>query len=543
MRLRSYSILLIGGLLFAAGCRKSESPENPPASTVTNSSATAMPAAVKGEAVARLYWVGKRRLAADTNSTDLMAIWNVPEGLKLEEQTLDKISTAPWRLLNRPADASASAALRPLVEDLLQEEFYLEVRGETNQPMSAVLAIRVSDERAGLWQTNLGSALQSLTGIQPIPRDRKSSGWALKKQDPPKVIELTRAGHWTLIGVADASNDLVAMIGDRIQKTKAPYDLATNYWLNAEIDLPRLAKVFAPGWKYLSYVPKLTATATGDGKYVRTRGELNFSIPLNLQPEPWNFPTNLFHGDPSVFTAIRGIKSWLESSSAWKNWVGGPAPNQLFLWGVPGLPAQIYLAIPSDDPTNRVEQLSTQLLEKSPSWFITNDIAGFERSKQFHGVTWKGVPYLYPFVRSVDTNGSGHILAGTVLVVGDDTPPILEVMKGYSEHSNQVYYDREFTGGQIEQWLFISQYVRHVTKKAQLPAQSAGLLWLKAIVPVTGSSGTDILLTGPSQLSFTRISGSGFTAVELNLIADWLESPQFPFGLYSLLAPPPEYPQ
>jgi hypothetical protein len=44
--------------------------------------------------------------------------------------------------------------------------------------------------------------------------------------------------------------------------------------------------------------------------------------------------------------------------------------------------------------------------------------------------------------------------------------------------------------------------------------------------------------TGPAQLDFTRQSTVGFNALELHLLADWLESPQFPHGLHTFLAPP-----
>jgi hypothetical protein len=40
------------------------------------------------------------------------------------------------------------------------------------------------------------------------------------------------------------------------------------------------------------------------------------------------------------------------------------------------------------------------------------------------------------------------------------------------------------------------------------------------------------------RLVFTRTSTVGFTALELHLLADWMESPQFPRGLHTLLAPP-----
>ena len=46
------------------------------------------------ETVARVLWLGKQRLAADTNAASLMGIWNLAESRKLEAQTLDRLAWA-----------------------------------------------------------------------------------------------------------------------------------------------------------------------------------------------------------------------------------------------------------------------------------------------------------------------------------------------------------------------------------------------------------------------------------------------------------------
>ena len=58
-----------------------------------------------------------------------------------------------------------SALVRPLLEDLVQEESYLEIRGGTNQPGELALAVRLDEPRALLWQTNLAAALEQ--GLDP----------------------------------------------------------------------------------------------------------------------------------------------------------------------------------------------------------------------------------------------------------------------------------------------------------------------------------------------------------------------------------------
>jgi hypothetical protein len=79
----------------------------------------------------------------------------------------------------------------------------------------------------------------------------------------------------------------------------------------------------------------------------------------------------------------------------------------------------------------------------------------------------------------------------------------------------------------------MGQFARVVLELAQLPANSASLAWLRAASHQLAFSATEVTQTGPNQLSINRRSSVGFTALELNLLADWLESPEFPRGLYS----------
>jgi hypothetical protein len=84
----------------------------------------------------------------------------------------------------------------------------------------------------------------------------------------------------------------------------------------------------------------------------------------------------------------------------------------------------------------------------------------------------------------------------------------------------------------------MGQFIRFVSGMAQLPSDSAGVLWLKAIQGKLGDSVSRIHLTAPNQLLLTRSSSVGLTAIELHLLVDWLESPDFPCGIHTLLAEP-----
>lgn len=62
------------------------------------------------ETVARVHWLGKQRLAADTNAASVMEIWNLAESRKLEAQTLDKLALG-WLAGSRGSAMSNQVSL------------------------------------------------------------------------------------------------------------------------------------------------------------------------------------------------------------------------------------------------------------------------------------------------------------------------------------------------------------------------------------------------------------------------------------------------
>lgn len=288
-------------------------------------------------------------------------------------------------------------------------------------------------------------------------------------------------------------------------------------------------------------VNRLHLTVTGDGTNVLWQGTADFPEPLALDLKPWNVPTNLIDEHVSSFTVVRGFQPWLASLKAWNDLAIGPPPDQACFWALKGLAMQSYFAAPLPEASNEVDRLTDWVLQNQHRWFPTNDLANFVKSESFNGLEWKGLPYMSPFLRSLTVSNRNFVFGGgfpnTVV-----NPLSLKPLQATLSQTNLVYHDWEITGLRIDQWLYMGQFARLVSHKTQLPFDSPGLLWLKAISPKLGASVTDITQTGPNQLSFTRQSTVGFTGAELQLLADWLESPQFPLGLHTFLAPPPPQP-
>lgn len=528
--IRLFALISLTAMFF--GCRKST------AVSVVQPALHVTPT----DAIIRIHWLGKKKIVADTNAAGLMKIWNLPESVKLEAQTLDKLSAAPWRLFRGETNQSSTNLLRPLMEDIAQEESYIEIRRATNSPNFAdemVLAIRLNDQRAGLWQTNLAAALESLTGIRPT-NSQPGARWSLKKHEAPNLIEFTRAGEWMVVGAAQEHNALLDETLARISGVDASFPSSTtNSWLEASGDLSRIASAIGVDPGFGLNLPKFSLAVLGDGENVLTRGELTLLAPAPVQLESWNIPTNLIDGDLNSFTAVRGLKPWLASAKFWTNLQVGPPPDQLCAWARRGFPMQTYFAAPLPDASNEVSRLSDLVLRLGRPWFATNGLVAFQKSKNFNGLSWRGLPYVDPFLRSIGTNSGGFVFGGGLPEEGAVLPPPSELLKEVLDRTNLVYKDWELTGKRISQCIYLAQFVRVASGKAQLPHSAFGLEWLTACVSQLGDTTTEITQNGPTQLSFTRKSGVGFTAVELNLIADWLESPEFPHGTYSLVAPLP----
>jgi hypothetical protein len=123
---------------------------------------------------------------------------------------------------------------------------------------------------------------------------------------------------------------------------------------------------------------------------------------------------------------------------------------------------------------------------------------------------------------------------------GRPAPP--ELFNLLMASPNLVYYDWEITQAKLAHWVYLGQTARLALLRPQMPPDSAAFAFLLAVAPKLGNAGTEVLQDGPARLNFVRNSHSGLTGVELHLLADWLESPAFPRGLHSLLAPRPVKP-
>jgi len=537
-----------------------------------------------GEALARVHWLGMKRLTSQPSAAYLMSIWTLPQSKRLEEQTIGKLALAlgngwpgnsNWLAgLTNPAANGLSpsnatvALLGPLLEDLVEVEAYAEVRQAAGQPGELALAMRLTEERARSWETNLLVALESITGARPVAAQAQAYGWQLEARTltpasspdgttsngrpGTHLFTLARAGEWTIVGFAEGTNALAHDFAARIRHESIPFVLPpTNFWLDASVDFRKVATALGLDWKVPEAMPKVSLRAIGNadlsqadatGEHVRMSADLDFPKPLSLDLEPWKVPTNFISGPLYSFTALRGIGPWLSSCKAWTDLAMGPPPNQIFFWGQPGMPYLSYGAAPLST-SNSFARATERLLQEGNQWMRSNGVGSFAIASNAEGLIWKGHPFLTPYLKRAASGNSEVALWGLGgKPVPEPQPLPSELLREVTGRANLVYYDWELTGPRLDEWTYLGQMLRRMFRKSHMSPDSAGTAWLQAIESRLGNCGTMITAAGPNRLRFLRNGSLGLCSVELELLADWLESPQFPHGFHSLLAPEPTVP-
>jgi hypothetical protein len=527
MYFRTAILVLLAIFIFAFGngCQKSESRP-----------AALPPTVLSPDTAASVHWVGKHHLDLEADAYFFSRVWSLPETTRLQSQTFDKLATGSWRMLLGDAMGAQvpAAVLRPLFDDLAQEETYLEIRATTNSQPSVVLAVHVSDRRAGIWETNLAIAAQILAGL-PAVGDAAVHGWNIRRTNAPARINLSRVGEWTLISVGPEQNPLAEEITARIRHDRVPFvSSGTNLWLEAILNPARLADCFpisagGEGWGEVGGCTNFNLTLTGDGANVITRAQLTFPTNVPVQLDPWQIPVNLIHEPLIAFSAARGIQPWLANWPVWRDLQIGAPPDQLFFWSLAGSPYQTYLAAPVADAPRQVSALTDHLLQKANPWLATNGYISFDHAADANGVVWGNLPDIKPFIKSAGDGGHGWLFAGLLPETNTAAiPPPEGMIQDVLRRTNLVYYGWEVTGPRLQPCLQLGQFIRQLTRRPPLPLDSASLNWLAVLVPRLGTSATIASLAAPGQITFVRRSTLGLTAPELQLLAGWLESPQFP---------------
>lgn len=522
---KSFPVLLCA-VLVIAGAGRSYSREN----TVV--------IALPPDLIAQIHFVGGEQISGDTNSPAFTNLWCSPEAQVLRGQTLNKLSHAPYewlreRMASRKKDEAGR--LRPLLDDLLQSEWFLAVRDTTNGSPEFALAIRLNSNRAQLWQTNLANVLESWTGLSA---EKNRDGWELKKHLPPDLIRFVRAGDWVVFGWGQDELPLNDALVRRVFAEKRPASAAKDYWLSADVNWARLARGFS--LSLATNFPETRFKIVGRGGNLRVDGKLIPSQPLALSLEPWRVPTNTIHAPFVSFTAVRGFAPWLEKQCWAQPFDIQPLPNQIFVWALAQIPFQTFVAVPVENATNAIQQIGAKLTVGPHTNLQNPFLPSFTVTTNGNEIAWHGFPFIVPAIQPVREPAGDFLLAG--LFPNSPSPGSLPMeLIAQLDRTNLLFYHWEITTERLQEIRGLSQLALSLAGRPQLGAQSAAAKWLDRIGPMLGNTVTEITQTAPDEWTFKRKAPGGLTALELVALANWLEATNFPcYGLR--LSPSPKNP-
>jgi hypothetical protein len=536
-----------------AGCGKSES--------ASSSAGNSQNQQVQNDPVLSLHWAGMKRLSVEPSAAGFMRIWRLPETEKLKARTLDKLALAPWqapgtnqtRIITNYAalvqQNHAASLLRPLLEDVVQDECYVEIRGAEPSPAQVAVAIHLDAKRAAAWETELAGVFGSNSNSHSKAASGGTNvGWQIQytnrlaARPVIKQAQLARFGDWTVIGFGPAQNAAFTDLSTRAQHNQfSSPAAATKDWLQTTFDLRRLCKALDWDLDLPEEWPRAALNFSGNGSNVLTGGKLTFSKPLQAPVEAWNVPTNLIHEPVQSLTAVQGIGPWLASTRWWRDAHPAETPNQVFWWAQSGSPFLDYAAAPLQSAST-MSKLGAAIMNSMNPTLSSNRMGSWERVPGSDAVVWTRAPIIKPFAGTIETGSKRFLFAGVSPQAITNTPPPMATINDLKSSQNVVFFDREITGPRVEAWMFMSQLLRIILRREQLPEGALTVAWLKAAGPSFGPASTTLTRTSSTELAVSRSSTIGLNSIELHLLADWLESPAFPFKPFTIvekLPPPP----
>ncbi len=447
--------------------------------------------------IAHIYFAGGDKISTAPNVNAFTNQFASPPALALRRQTADKLAPwlAGWLQKNLGAFVPDGAArLRPLLDDLQSAEWTAEARAAAaGSPPEVAIAIKLDAPRTAAWQA------------------------ALKPFFPAATF--TTSAGWLIFDSGTGGAKLGAALA---RKVSAP----PSAWFSADVNWPHLARWF-PQLASLE-LPETQFTVTTQGTNFQTDGKFLYSRPLSLKLDSWQVPSNLVHQPFVSFTAVRGFAPWLAAQDWLQPYQVTPTPNQAFIWALPSIPFQTFLAEPVPDAMAALDQTYQRLQPLFvPGGFLNQGFLHPSITRTNNEITLLNMPMFDPFIRA-EKGPSGQFLFAGGFPNIIHSKPLPEELYHRLATPNLVYYHWEITSQRVLPMLQFSQAAFLLTNHRQLGVNSVSLKWLKYVGSAVGYNRTEVTVAAPDQLAFTRASSGLFTSVEMYALANWLEAKNFP---------------
>lgn len=533
---RNILVLLAAFGLVGAGCGDPKPDPNAAPVVAPTASTTGSPAEKPaGEILAQIHFVGGEQLVAGTNAVTLKRIGSLKETAALKKDILDKLSTAPGRAkgLDAKATADLAASIRPLLDDLISSESYLEVRDREDGDPEWALAVNLKEARLAAWESGLKEAVAKLGyGEATSFESNGAKGWEVPMKEGGNVFRFFMAEGWAAFGSGAKDQSLAGEIVARLSAVGKPGPSGSEEALGITIDFPRLVEAFK--WERWSGLPYVDIQSSVIKDNVRSTGSLVFPEALGLKTEAWKIPTNTIHDPLISFTAVKGIAPWLEKQDFYQSVKLKQTPNQAFAWAMEGPFSLSHIAVSAPESTNqmkalfpRLEKISNEELKKRGLGSVTN-IAKSIMSQ------WKdAIPMAArPFVRTSEEPTDDFLIMGLFPVAhGQFTnPPPAGLIGHVASKEDVIYYGWEITQARLTQLKLMFQFASWLSTRPKMAADTSADKWVNAIGANLGNTATEITLASPREMKLVRRSHLGLSAFEIMTLAYWVADDEFPLS-------------
>ena len=477
----------------------------------------------------RAHFAGTVALAHNTNAPKLREVLALPSGAAVRDLALQKFAAAPvefWRKHLPPGATAQTNLFRPLLEDILSAESWMEIRGSGDRA-ETVLAVQISDERAQIWNGNLRSLAQAWKLGTPSDINIETfKGWELKRKETPNLLQFVRAGKWVIVGLGQ---DRLAMLPDlakQVNRNSHPVAGLQNSVLDIEADWPRLADWF-PAMASCR-LPPAHLVISSRGENLRSELKLAYSEKIPWKFEPWKIPTNIICEPLASFTVGQGIAPLLAQVKGVPELGIKELPNQFCAWALSlDIHYFSYAVMPITQPSNVVKQIAPRvplLVEKQMGKIIGNFLWASNRSE----IVWRGMPFIAPFLKPAHVGDVDYLLSGMYPLAPKTNPPPPELFAQISGRKDLAYYDWEITQVRLLHARQFYKLLDIVNQRQSAGEETPTQKWLRDLAPHLGNTITEVSLASPKELNLVRKSHFGFTGFELATLMRWLDSSGFP---------------
>lgn len=510
-------IAIVAALACGAGCREKES-------------GTKAGQAAEADVLVRWHFVGSSFLSGNTNAAKLKELWDLPSTGRFAQQTLQKLAHSPRSCfgdrISKEEDDRGAALLRPMLDDLIHHESFLQVSGPADKTAEWTFLVQLPKERIKAWADSLAELMRVWKLGTPATNVIEGfSAWEVKRTAAPVLIRCVEAGQWLALGIGQNQLSGLDEAARRIKTGGRPVTAASNYWLRTEMNLPRLRQTL--GLSAAVKWPRAELSIIGQGENLRSNMRIVFPDPVTGKLDPWLFPTNIINDPLISFTAMRGISPWLKNCELFQRLDLTPLPDEFFFWAQAHVAFQSFLAFPLTDAAAKLERAGGLAASLFDTNWQSRGLAQVAWQTN-HEVLWKGLPYITPYLRPADSHGTDFVVGGLFPPAPLTNPPPAELLSQLVSQPKLVYYDWEITQARLASWRIMAQLFSIIADKPQFTTNTAGLPWMMAVESKLGNTITEISADSPTEWSFTRKSHIGFTGIELVALTRWLESTNFP---------------